>query len=215
MLEADFNFKGIVQYFDECSLGDYKAFPYSGLWIMSGSQGSGKTLLAMHLIKKMIQEYPNVKLVSNINIFGTQCIPYKGIEDFNDINNGQDGIIFLIDEIQTLFNSLESAKMPPSTLQIWSQNRKNRRVIIGTSQRFNRVAKGLREQTKYNYECLGKFLCFYRYRVVDGSEYDDNGRLDPEYKKSLRNHFYIPNVSCMRMYNTYEVVQNEKRVEEC
>ncbi len=191
----------------EKTLKKGKEFPYSGLWLFTGAQGSGKTLLMMHLLKQMHDEFPDALIVSNISIYGTPSYVYNGIKDFDKYKNGSNGIIFVIDEIHTLFSSLESANMPISTLTVWSQNRKNRRVILGTSQRFSRCAKPLREQTKWNYECTRPLFGFlHPYRVLDGSKYDDQGKY---IEKKPRSEIYVPNVSVMRMYNTLEVVTRE------
>lgn len=206
MLEPDFNLKGlpsaIVERFYS---GEKKEFPYQGIWIFSGSQGAGKTLLLMECVKKMHREYPDAIIISNISIFGVPCVPYTGIECFSKYNNGSKGLIFIIDEIQTLYSSLESAKMPVTDLTVWSQNRKNKRVILGTSQRFSRVIKGIREQCTYNYECR-RFIggIINRYRIIDGSDYDDNGKYIGE--KNIPFSFYVPHVSTMRMYDTHECV---------
>lgn len=206
MLQPDINIKGMTAVMRELDLKrDRKQFPYQGLWLFTGAQGSGKTLLMMHLVAEMHEKYPDAMIVSNISIFGLPCIPYKGIEDFNKYNNGEKGIIFIIDEIHTLFSSLQSAKMPESTLTVWSQNRKNRRVILGTSQRFTRVAKGIREQTMYNYECTRPLLCFYGYRILEADLYDDSGKYQGE--KQIPWSWYVPRVNVMRMYNTLEVVR--------
>lgn len=204
-LEPDVNLKGIGELFAENTLKTVDPFPYAGMWLFSGAQGSGKTLLMMHLLKQIVDQCPNAIVVSNISIYGVPSYPYKGIEDFDKYNNGKDGIIFVIDEIHTLFNSLESKGMPLSTMQVWCQNRKNRRLILGTSQKFKRVAKGVREQATWNYECRkGIAGLLYSYRVFDGSEYDEDGNyVDEEPKRS----FYIPKVSVMRIYNTLEVVK--------
>lgn len=206
-MQPPLNLKGIGDLFAENTLKNDSGFQYSGLWTFSGSQGSGKTLLMMHLLKQVLDLSPNAIVVSNISIYGVPSYVYTGIDDFDKYNNGADGTIFVIDEIHTLFNSLESKGMPLSTMQVWCQNRKNRRLILGTSQRFSRVSKGIREQTTFNYECKkGIAGLLYSYRVLDGSEYDDNGvYLDEKPKR----HFYIPNVSVMRMYNTLEVVKRE------
>lgn len=206
-MQPDINLKGIFETAAENTLKTKDPFPYSGMWIFSGSQGSGKTLLLMHLLKQIVDQCPEVIIVSNISIYGIPTYPYTGIEDFDKYNNGKYGVIFVIDEIHTLFNSLESAKMPLNSVTVWCQNRKNRRLILGTSQRFSRVAKSVREQTTWNYHCrkgIGSLL--YSYRVYDGADYDDNG----EYKgESPSLNFYIPKVSVMRMYNTLEVVKRE------
>lgn len=212
-IKPDFNLKGIGNVLSENTLiGNKKTFPYSGMWLFTGQQGSGKTLLLMHCVKQIMEEYPKAMIVSNISIFGVPCIPFKGIEDFDTYYNGADGIIFIIDEIHILFNSLESKGMPLSTMQVWAQNRKNRRLILGTSQRFNRVAKGIREQTTWNYECRRPMLNFlYSYRILDGSNYDDNGKYIVEDEGDIpKRNFYIPNVNVMRMYNTLEIVKRDK-----
>lgn len=206
-MEVPMNLKGIPETFAENTLKTNDGFQYAGLWNFSGSQGSGKTLLMMHMLKQVLDQSPKAIVVSNISIYGVPSYPYTGLDDFEKYANGRDGCIFVIDEIHTLFNSLESSKMPLSQMQVWCQNRKNRRLILGTSQRFTRVAKGVREQTTWNYECRkGIAGILYSYRVFDGADYDDNGNYTGEEPK--RN-FYVPNVSCMRMYNTLEVVKRE------
>lgn len=184
-------------------------FPYGGLWVFTGAQGSGKTLLLMHMVREIHEQYPKALIVTNISVFGIPCIPYQGIEDFDKYVNGSDGVIFIIDEIQALFNSLESAKMPLSQVTVWCQNRKNRRLILGTTQRYTRMAKPVREQVTWHYECRRPLLwVLYRYRVLDGAKYDDAGAyvLDEDEKMPVYR-IYVPSLSSMLMYNTLEVVQ--------
>lgn len=207
-MEPPMNLGGILETFAENTLKTDSGFQYAGLWIFSGAQGSGKTLLMMHLLKQVLEDSPNAIVVSNISIYGIPSHPYTGIEDFEKYKNGKDGVIFVIDEIHTLFNSLESKNMPLSTMQVWCQNRKNRRLILGTSQRFNRVSKGVREQATWNYECRrGIAGVIYSYKVFDGSCYDEQGKYIEDEPKRC---FYVPNVSVMRMYNTLEVVKREE-----
>lgn len=186
-------------------------FPYGGLWVFTGAQGAGKTLLLMHMVREIHDKYPKALIVTNISVFGIPCIPYEGIADFDKYVNGADGVIFIIDEIQALFSSLESAKMPLSQVTVWCQNRKNRRLILGTTQRFTRMAKPVREQVTWHYECRRPLLCvLYRYRVLDGAKYDDAGAyvLDEDEKMPVYK-IYVPSLSSMLMYNTLEVVHRQ------
>lgn len=210
-LQPPINIKGVVPVLEELTLKNDKTFPYAGLWIFSGGQGSGKTLLMMHLLKMIHEEYPDALILSDISIFGIPCIPYTGIEDIEKYSNGSKGLIVVLDEIHTLFNSLESKNMPLSQMQIWCQNRKNKRLILATSQRFTRVGKPVREQANLNYECKKPLPFLYAYRVKDAQDYDDNGN----YIGDVENfNYYVPNVSVMRMYNTLEVIRREDHIKD-
>lgn len=182
-------------------------FPYQGLWLYTGAQGSGKTLLMMHHVRQILKEYPKAILVSNISIFGVPAIPFTSVSQFDTLNNGVNGIIFVFDEVHTLWATMESRQMSPTFLTYWSQNRKNRRVIVGTSQRFNRIAKPLREQCMYHFSCgnhVGPFYCF---RTLDGALYDDDGKYQGD--KLPRLEWYVPRVGVMRMYNTLEIIKRD------
>lgn len=207
-MQPDLGLKNIPDIVRANMLKSKDGFPYGGMWLFTGAQGSGKTLMLMHMVKEIHEQYPDALIVTNISIFGIPCIPYKGIEDFEKYKNGAKGVIFVIDEIHVLFSSLESAKMPLSQVAVWCQNRKNRRLILGTTQRFTRAAKPVREQTTWHYECRRPLLwVLYRYRVLDGAKYDDNGQyvLDED-EKMPGYRFYVPKLSTMTMYNTLEVV---------
>lgn len=186
-------------------------FPYNGLWLFSGAQGHGKTLTLMQILREIHKQYPEALIISNISIYGIPCIPYQGVADFENYDNGAKGIIFVIDEIHTLFNSLESKNMPLSTVQVWCQNRKNRRVILGTSQRFNRVAKPIREQTKLLYQCYPPLFMFRRYRCFDASFFNDKGEYDGPSERMV---YYVPSWDTMTGYNTLEVVRRSEYVKE-
>lgn len=210
-LEPDINVKGIIPLLEENTLKNDDIFPYSGLWLFSGSQGSGKTLLMMHLLKKIVEEYPEVTILSDISIYGIPSIPYTDVSDIEKYSNGKKGLIVVLDEIHTLFNSLESKNMPLNTMQVWCQNRKNKRLILATSQRFTRVGKPIREQCHLNYECKKPLPFLFAYRVKNGEDYDDNGNYLGENNSYS---YYIPKVSVMHMYNTLEVVKREDHTKE-
>lgn len=204
-LTRKLNLGSVFKTWSKLLKADKSGFVYSGIYLFTGFQGSGKTLNLVHTVHYMHERFPKALIVSNINLIGIDYIPYTGIDDFK-LKNGQDGIIYVIDEIQALFCSLESKKMPVSTITVWSQNRKNRRVILSTSQRFNRVAKAIREQCKFHIECRPPIGPFFRYRVLDAYLYDEEGNLPMDYKAPMCS-IYIPKPKIMDSYDTMEVVK--------
>ena len=126
-----------------------------GIIVFCGPQSSGKTLSAIKAVKKIAADYPNALICSNLPIVGIDrdIIPFTDYSQLTSLENGTNGIIFLIDEIHVLWNSLESKNIPISEMAIFAQMRKQRRLIIGTSQVYGRIAKPIREQLRYCVKC--------------------------------------------------------------
>lgn len=143
----------------------------AGIWVFCGPQGSGKTLSAVKCVKKMMKEYPKALIVSNIELKGVDkdIIPFTDYEQLTTLSNGTDGIIFLLDEIHVLWNSLESKDIPISEMATFCQMRKDRRVIVGTSQVYSRIAKPIREQLQYIIICSNLFNLIQVNHVIDPS----------------------------------------------
>jgi hypothetical protein len=154
-----------------------------GIWVFSGPQGSGKTLSACKCFKEILKQYPNALICSNLEINGidNDVIPFTDYSQLENLSNGTDGIIFFIDEIHVLWNSLESKDIPISEMACFCQMRKDRRVIIGTSQLYSRIAKPIREQLKYVIKCKNFFGILQFNTFIDPTQCnDDNGDCDGE-----------------------------------
>lgn len=153
----------------------------AGIWVFCGPQGSGKTLSAVKCVKEMLKEYPKAKVVSNIQLKNVdfEVIPFTDYEQLTSMSNGVEGIIFLLDEIHVLWNSLESKDVPISEMACFCQMRKDRRVIIGTSQVYGRIAKPIREQLQYVINCHNIFNLIQFNDILDPTEcVEKNGHLD-------------------------------------
>lgn len=185
-------------------------FDPDGIMVFCGPQGSGKTLSAVAYVIKLAQQYPNMILCTNVAIDesvlnGIKVYPYTGLHDLSKYCNGYAGVVFLIDEIQIEFNSLESKNIDPAVIQEIAQQRKQRKHIVGTSQVFNRIAKPFREQFKYAVMCRNFFGCIQYNGVVRGDEctVDDDGRVSTEHVK----HFlWMHTADLYKSYNTYAKV---------
>lgn len=153
----------------------------AGIWVFCGPQGSGKTLSAVQCLQKMCKEYPKAIVCTNLNIKGIEntVIPFTDYEQLKTLDNGIEGIIFFLDELHILWNSLESKDIPISEMACFCQMRKNRRVIIGTSQVYSRIAKPIREQLQYAVDCKNYFGLVQVNKVLDPSEsIEKNGNIE-------------------------------------
>ena len=120
-------------------------------------------------------------IMSNMPI-NTLYEPYESVEDMIDFANtpGCNKII-LLDEIQIMFNSLESAKLPVRVFDIICQQRKNKVTIIGTTQVFTRMSKAFREQCSVYVDC-NNFWRFQHNKCMDAFD------LETEIGKNFLNH---------------------------
>lgn len=156
----------------------------AGIWVFCGPQGSGKTLSAVQTLRKMAEKYPKAMIVSNLDIHGLdrEIVPFTDYSQLSELSNGVEGIIFLLDEIHVLWNSLESKEVPISEMACFCQMRKDRRVIIGTSQVYGRIAKPIREQLQYVIDCKNYFGIVQVNHVLDPSEsIEKDGHIDAKH----------------------------------
>lgn len=110
-------------------------------------------------------------------------VEYTGLDCLKYANNGEYGVIFLIDEIHLELNSLESKNIDIETIVEISQQRKQKKHIVGTSQVFMRMAKPLREQIHdiVLCKCYFNVLQFNKWIRGDTAE-EKNGKLEAEVK---------------------------------
>jgi hypothetical protein len=122
-----------------------------------------------------------------------------------NVNNTKLGVIYLVDEIHTYFNALESKNIPMYVFTEISQQRKQRKLIIGTSQLFLRMAKPFREQCDNLIVCntIGGFLTFQR--AYDGMTLvqDFDGSLSGNLKKLG---LFFHNRKIRKSFDTYQKV---------
>lgn len=154
------NIISTIRYRSKFAVENPDYFYPAGIWVFTGPQGSGKTLSAVKCLKEILKDYPKAKVCSNLDIKGLdrEVIPFTDYSQLSELTNGVEGIIFLLDEIHVLWNSLESRDIPITEMACFCQMRKDRRVIIGTSQVYNRIAKPIREQLQYIIDCRETFF---------------------------------------------------------
>lgn len=151
---------------------DLDMFPEYGIRLICGEQGSGKTVTLAYLLRWYKKCYPKLRIKTNFGYKAEDAV----INDYTDIvasENGIYGEIDCIDEVQNWFSSLQSKDFPVEMLNEITQQRKQRKMVLCTSQVFTRVAKPIREQTYMIYQPFTLFGCltfvFKRKPVLDAS----------------------------------------------
>lgn len=133
-------------------------------------------------------------------------------DDLSRYNNGERGVIFLIDEIQLYFNSLQSRNINPEVMVQISQQRKQRKHIICTSQVFGRMAKPLREQFNSVILCSNILGFIQLNKLVDRDsieDYDNSTNLKGKVKKRF---IWFHSPKDYKAYDTYYVIKNNQFV---
>lgn len=182
---------------------DPNSFSYNGIHIFCGEQGSGKTISAFEFSRRIKQEYPKSIMKSN-----TDCtFADKIITDINDVissTNGIYGEITFIDEIQNWFASNESKNFPPEMLSEVCQQRKQRKILIATSQVFTRLAKPIREQCTYLYLPLTIAGCFTIVRVYKPKLDSD---ADVKKLRPIKTYCFVHDDELRNCYDTYKKIE--------
>ena len=138
---------------------DPDAFKEFGFNILEGEQGAGKTITLVYLLMRYKKMFPKIRVKTNMAYqFEDGVIDHW--KSLVDSSNGIYGEVDVIDEVQNWFNSMNSKNFPPEMLAEISQQRKQTKKIIGTTQVFTRMAKPLREQTYLVYRPYTLFGCF-------------------------------------------------------
>ena len=189
-------------------------FHPDGFICFCGGQGSGKTLSATQYIHKLVLQYPNVMVVANCNLsfpdWNGKVIEYQGFEQVAELDNGYAGIILFLDEIQSEFNSLESAKIDPSWFTVISQQRKRRLHVVGTAQVFERVAKCWREQFTACIICKGWFGFVQWNRVVDMDDLEFDEHEEIVKVGTSRSYIWFRDPKLYAYYDTWQRVKRKE-----
>lgn len=181
-----------------------------GIWVFTGPQGSGKTLSAVSCLLEMKRRYPLCRVVSNMPLnVDFDVEEFTGYDMLGAVDNGTDGVVFFLDEIHILWNSLESKNIPFSEMAVFCQMRKARRVIIGTTQVYGRIAKPIREQLKYVILCHNLLGVFQFNQVCDPStSVEIEGRINPDV---IRTQWWFHRPSLYERYETLGKIQRIDR----
>ncbi len=195
---------------------DHPDYFYSdGLVIFVGPQGSGKTLSAVNYVYNLLLTYPKALIVTNLALkdfpFDNERVfPFNNSDDLERYNNGEQGVIYLIDEIHLYFNSLESKNINMDVMTQFAQQRKQRKHIVATSQVFGRMAKPLREQFSNIIVCTSILGVWQHNYVLDRDSLDDDSDTSTFKGQSKFSYWFIHSPRYYDRYDTYYTISRTK-----
>lgn len=169
----------------------WRVFYGWGIHLYTGKFGSGKTSLMSIRAYKLCEKYPQLHVVTNINLANfpkhTKILPLKTAQD---ILNAPNNSLILIDEIGTLFNSRDFStgkeSVPKPVFQHLCQCRKKHLMILATVQRYNLLDKQIRDITATVTDCASHLQHPFS-RMLTGITYDIK-----EYEAACNNTMYVP-----------------------
>lgn len=134
-------------------------------------------------------------------------------DDFSKYSNGEKGMIFLVDEIQLYLNSLQSKNINLDVITQISQQRKQRKHIVCTSQVFGRMAKPLREQFSNVIFCKNYLGCIQCNKLIDRDSLETEESTDTNITGVVKKKFwFIHDPKYYKRYDTYRVIEKGKFV---
>lgn len=182
---------------------DKDAFKESGIVIYVGNQGSGKTISMIHDVLMISHKYPKAKIMTNVGL-SLDHEDLNSPEDLLSFTNGIYGVITPIDELGVLFNSRKFKEFPPEMCQVIFENRKSRRLLLGSVQKLHLMDKNLRCQVSTIKRCFTFFGVLSGY-IKQYPNFDSDGNIVSSRFAGI--HFYIQSQDLRNCYDTYEVIR--------
>lgn len=139
-----------------------------------------------------------------------RVFPFNNGDDLMRYNNLIEGVIFLIDEIQLYFNSLESKNINMDVMTEMSQQRKQRKHIIATSQVFGRMAKPIREQFNTIVKCNNYLSILQRNLYLRTEDITTNEDFTDPHGKVDKVQLFFHRVEDYERYDTYYKILKSK-----
>ena len=214
---------------------DPDVFTPNGSQIYHGYQGEGKTLSMYHAGSKLKARYPRAMLVSNLHLrdfvavrVATSQELVEALKTFDaekqyfffeshtdlmlvlrEVRNGEYGVIFMIDEIHNYFHSHDSKSMPMWVVQVFSQQRKQRLVILGTVQLWPDVIKAIRDQVDNLIGCSRRGHLISQTAIDPRTAESNYG--ETEFVIRKKGFFWITR-AIREGYDTYQVINSGREI---
>jgi hypothetical protein len=181
-------------------------FP-TGSRVYYGYQGNGKTLSMVRYVKEIKKQFPKCLVFSNVDIFDIEYIPIRTPADLSNalsVANGDRGVLVCLDEAHLFFNNTRGG-ISLDVLTAISQQRKDRRKIVFTSQIWEELDISLRKQVPEVIKCkrLGNIIILTHFigYTMKYHKQENEFIADKDYTE-----IYKLNDELTNSYNTYQKI---------
>lgn len=181
---------------------DLGGFGEKGIIIFEGDQGDGKTISLVKYAYDLKKTYGDALVLSNTPVT-FQDAAITSFDSFVGVSNGINGIVGIIDECQLWANSKLSKEVDLNLLQTCCQNRKNRRILLMTGQRFYMLNKDIRCLCNEVRTCKTFFGCL-TFVTRRKPFFDSEGKIIKS--KWLGCYFFIQSDELRSLYDTYATI---------
>lgn len=146
---------------------DKRDLPPMGMRIYEAPQGGGKTLSMVHDAWGLKKKYPKLVVISNMPLkFADKIvIGAKGVVEALKIDNGENGVLMIIDEFQLFASKKQGVSY--EVFQGLCQQRKHRRFLMGTAQDWEDIDVSSRKKVAEVVKC-NKLFNLQVNRLFDG-----------------------------------------------
>lgn len=180
-----------------------------------GAQGKGKTISAVHEIKKRLELYPKAIFISNVKIKGikNETNYFSTTDELVEILKtkivvgDRKGYVIFIDEIHVVLAEL-FGKTDPIFLTFLSQQRKMNINIIGTSQMYNRLPRVIRDYLRQSGQIIicGNFMKAVQInRRLNMENIEEDSKNNLNYK-GCKWEIFIHTIELYESYDTFAVI---------
>jgi len=187
-----------------------KKRPY-GIYCYIGLPGSGKTLALVERLNNLKLEFPKAKIMTNFG-YKKEDEPLLSWRQLVSEKNGEDGIIFGLDEAQGVFDRKDWSKIPKNILTVFAQNRHHAKMFLCTSQAYEDIAIDLRRRCHLIIECINLFGAN-RWIYERGFRPENWALKDGQFRIRTRA-FRYTFVADNEIYNAYDTYQDIEDISE-
>lgn len=187
-----------------------KKFP-TGSVVYKGFQGSGKTLSMVFYAYNLKKEFPNCKIYSNVILYDIDYIYIsddKVLEEALTYENGEDGVLILLDEAHLYFNKKDG--IPLDVLTCISQQRKDRRRLCFTSQIWEELDISLRKQVKEVVTCKNILQKIQINTISDGETISFDKKVGEYVAKKIRTEVFKHSNELYKRFDTRQKIVRNK-----